>query len=418
MDPDSYYAEVVGKYARYVNPYLAKLLSFAGFGVEMYGEGCYIYDHENRKFLDCLGGYGSFAVGHRHPKVVEAAKKQLDRLPLSGKAFFSPAMCSLAEKLAAISPEGLQYSFYSNSGAEAVECALKLAKMATGRSKIVSTNGGYHGKTVGALSVTGREKYRKPFEPLMPGVEFVEFGDGEAAARAIDDSTACMIVEPIQGEGGILVPPDGYLKTIREACDRRGALLIADEVQTCLGRTGLMFACEHDRVAPDLMPIAKQAGGGVMPIGVTLGTPSVWEATFGQNPLIHTSTFGGNPVACAAGLAAIEVIEEEGLVQRSAEMGKVFKESLEEMAARHTGLVAEVRGRGLMIGVEFKMDEVGELTVAQMLKHGMCAAYTLNNPRVIRLEPPLIITEDQIRFAVETFDVALTETEEVLAMIA
>jgi putrescine aminotransferase len=418
VDPEAFYADVVEKYSRYVNPYLAKLLSFAGFGVEMYGEGCYIYDHEGKKYLDCLGGYGTFALGHRHPKVVEAAKNQLDKLPLSGKAFFSKPMCDLAEKLAQISPEGLQYSFVCNSGTEAVEAALKLAKATTGRMKVVSTNGAYHGKTIGALSTTGREKYRKPFEPLMPGVVFIEYGDIAAAENAIDEQTACMIVEPIQGEGGIHIPPDGYMAAIRRACDRTGALLIADEVQTCLGRTGDMFACNHDNISPDLMPLAKQVGGGVMPLGVLMGTPAVWEATFGQNPLIHTSTFGGNPVACAAGLAGIQVIEEEGLVERSRIMGDLFKRKLQDMASRHSDLVGEVRGRGLMIGVEFTMDEVGELTVAQMLMRGMCAAYTLNNPRVIRLEPPLIITEDQIDFAVQTLDESITETANVLAMIA
>lgn len=415
MDPEAFYEEVVDKYSRYVNPYLAKLLAFAGFGVEMYGEGCYIYDHEGKKYLDCLGGYGTFALGHRHPKVVEAAKKQLDLLPLSGKAFFSKPLCDLAEKLAQIAPDGLQYSFVSNSGTEAVEAALKLAKATTGRSKIVSTVGAYHGKTIGALSTTGREKYQKPFEPLMPGTVFVDFGDSEAARLAIDSDTACMIIEPIQGEGGIRMPPEGYLRDLRSYCDKHGALFIVDEVQTCLGRTGYMFASNHEGVSPDLMPLAKQVGGGVMPLGVTMGTPHVWEETFGKNPLIHTSTFGGNPVACAAGLAAIHVIEEEGLVERSRTMGAYFKVGLEEMASRHPDLIAEVRGRGLMIGVEFRMDEVGELVVAQMLKRGMCAAYTLNNPRVIRLEPPLIIAKEQIDFAVNTIDEAVAETSDVLA---
>lgn len=418
MDPDALYQDVVEKYTRFVNPYLAKLLAFAGFGVEMYGEGCYIYDHEGRKFLDCLGGYGTFALGHRHPKVVEAAKRQLDKLPLSGKAFFSKPMCDLAAKLAEIAPEGLQYSFFCNSGTEAVEATLKLAKEATGRPKIVSTHGGYHGKTIGSLSTTGREKYRKPFAPLMPGVEFVDYGDAEAAAKAIDDETACMIVEPIQGEGGINLPPDGYLSAIRKACDKHGALLISDEVQTGLGRTGEMFASNHDNVSPDLMPLAKQIGGGVMPLGVAMGTPAIWEATFGENPLIHTSTFGGNPVACAAGLAAIEVIQEEGLVERSRVMGELFRSQLKAMASKHGDLLSDVRGRGLMIGVEFSMDEVGELTVAQMLKRGMCAAYTLNNPRVIRLEPPLIINEEQIECAVRTMDESLSEVSELLATLA
>jgi putrescine aminotransferase len=418
MNPDALYADVVDKYSQFVNPYLSKLLAFAGFGVEVRGEGCYIYDHEGRQYLDCLGGYGTFALGHRHPRVVEAVKHQLDNLCLSGKAFFSQKLCDMAAELASIAPEGLQYTFVSNSGAEAVEAALKFAKVSTHRVKIVSTVGAYHGKTLGALSVTGREKYRKPVEPLMPGPVFVEYGDTEAAVNAIDDTTAAMIVEPIQGEGGIHIPPDGYLRAIREACTRHGALLIMDEVQTCLGRTGAMFGCDHEGVSPDLMTLAKQLGGGVMPIGATMGTPAVWEAVFGQNPLMHTSTFGGNPLACAAGYEAIRVVREEGLVERSREMGDYMLTLLNEMRLKHDDIVGEVRGKGLMIGVEFRMDEVGELSVAQMLKRGMCAAYTLNNPRVIRLEPPLIIERSQIEDAVRIMDEALTETEELLAMLA
>lgn len=418
MDSDALFAEVVDKYASYVNPYLAKLLAFAGFGVEMRGEGCYIYDHEGRGYLDCLGGYGTFALGHRHPKVVEAAKHALDTLPLSGKAFFSKPMCDLAEKLAEVSPGNLQFTFFCNSGAEAVEAALKFAKGSTRRAKIVSTNGGYHGKTLGALATTGREKYRKKFEPLMPGVVFVDYGDAEAAVAMIDDDTAAFIVEPIQGEGGIHIPPDGYLRAIREACTKHGAMLIMDEVQTCLGRTGAMFGCDHEGVVPDIMTMAKQLGGGVIPLGATMGTPEVWERIYGDNPLLHTSTFGGSPIACSAGLAAIKVIEDEGLVQRSLEMGVYMQEGLWEVAGKHRDLVSDVRGRGLMIGLEFNQDEVGELCIAQMLKLGMCAAYTLNNPRVIRLEPPLIITKEQIDFACSTIDAAIAETKEVLAMIA
>lgn len=418
MDSDALYADVLDKYSEFVNPYLAKLLSFAGFGVEMRGEGCYLIDHEGRRYLDCLGGYGTFALGHRHPKVVEAVRRQLDDLCLSGKAFFSKNLSDLAAELASISPTGLQYTFFSNSGAEAVEAALKFAKVATGRVKIVSTIGGYHGKTLGALAVTGREKYRKRAEPLMPGAVFVPYGHADAATAAIDDQTAAMIVEPIQGEGGIHIPPDGYMLALREACDRHGALLIADEVQTCLGRTGAMFACDHEGVSPDILTMAKQLGGGVMPIGATMGTPAVWEAVFSENPLMHTSTFGGNPLACAAGLATVRVVREEGLVERSREMGDLMLGLLLNMQTRHSDLIADVRGKGLMIGVEFAMDEVGELTVAQLLKRNMCAAYTLNNPRVIRLEPPLIISKEEVETAVRTFDEALTETAELLATFA
>jgi len=414
-DADAYFAEVVDVSSKHLNPYLAEFLAFAGFGAEVFGEGCYIEDHEGRRYLDCLGGYGTFALGHRHPTVVAAVKDQLDSLAMSGKAFFSKPAADLAAELSEIAPAGLQYTFFSNSGTEAVEAALKFAKVATGRSRIVSTIGGYHGKTLGALATTGREKYRTRVEPLMPGVEFIPFGDTAAAVAAIDERTAAFIVEPIQGEGGINVPPDGYLRAIREACDRTGALMIADEVQTCIGRTGAMFACDHEGVAPDMMTLAKQLGGGVMPIGATMGTASVWEKVFSENPLMHTSTFGGNPLACTAGLAAVRVVQDEALVARSRDRGDLMLGLLKETQAAHPDLVADVRGRGLMLGVELATDQVGELTIVQMLKRGMCAAYTLNNPRVIRLEPPLIISEDEVRTAVGILGSSLTDVSELLA---
>lgn len=416
MDADRRHAEAVRKYAEYVNPSLAKLMNFAGFGVEDHAEGCYMYDQDGKRYLDCLGGYGVFSLGHRHPRVIEAVRDQLERQPLSGKTFFNERTADLAEALARIAPGDLQFTFFSNSGAEAVEAALKFAKGATGRSRIISTLDSYHGKTLGALATTGREKYRAKFEPLMPGVAFVPFGDTDAAVQAINSETAAFIVEPIQGEGGIHVPPPGYLAALREACDRTGALLIFDEVQTGLARTGQMFGCDHDGVAPDIMTLAKALGGGVMPIGATMGTPNVWDAIYGQNPLLHTSTFGGNPLACAAGLAAIQVIEDEGLVERSAAMGARLKAGLESLKSK-LDLLADVRGRGLMLGVEFAMDEVGELCIAQMVKRGLVAAYTLNNPRVIRFEPPLIINEEQVDWAVETFADAVTETQELLAAL-
>ncbi len=415
MDSEALYTDVVEKYSEHINPYLAKLLAFAGFGVEMRGEGCYIYDHEGRRFLDCLGGYGTFSLGHRHPKMIEAVRAQLDEIALSGKAFFSKPAADLAAKLAEIAPGGVEFSFFCNSGTEAVEGALKFARAATGRTKLVSTHDAFHGKTLGALSVMGREKYRKPFEPLLPGVSFVPYGDDTAAAAAIDGETAAIIVEPIQGEGGIVVPPDGYLRALRQACDRAGALLIIDEVQTSMGRTGYWFGCDHEGVSPDILTLAKALGGGIMPIGALCGTRRVWEKIYEPNPLSHTSTFGGNNLACAAGVAAIRITEEEGLLERSRAMGAIFKKGLQQVADQHGDLIAEVRGRGLMIGLEFKMDEVGELVVAQMLKRGMCVAYTLNNPRVLRFEPPLIIDEAQIQFGVDTFADSLAETAELLA---
>jgi putrescine aminotransferase len=418
MDSDRLYDEVVSKTAQYVNPGLARLLSFAGFGVEMSASGCEITDHEGKTYLDCLGGYGTFALGHRHPRVVAAVKDQLDKMALGSKTFFSKPQADLAEKLAKIAPEGLQYTFFCNSGAEAVEAALKLAKGATRRPKFVSTTGAYHGKTLGSLSVTGREKYQTPFLPLMERVEFVEFGDSAAAEAAIDSDTAAMIVETIQGEGGIIIPPQGYLSDLRAACDKAGALLIVDEVQTGIGRTGTWFGSDHEPVKPDLMPLAKALGGGVMPIGACMGTAAVWDAVFGENPLLHTSTFGGNPLACSAGIAALETIEVEGLLAQCVVRGAELKSSLEYVRVKHSDLIVDVRGVGLMIGVELAMDEVGELIVAQLLQRGIVVAYTLNNPRVLRFEPPLILSSAQAKFAASKFEEAVAEVKNLMAAFA
>ncbi len=418
MTADERYAHVVQGYAEHVNPFLAKLMNFAGFGVEDHAEGCWLWDHEGRKFLDCLGGYGCFSLGHRHPRVIEAVKAQLDLMPLSSKVFFGEKQAELATKLAQIAPGNLEFSFFCNSGAEAVEGALKFARKVTGRTRIISTHGGYHGKTLGALSVTGRDKYKINLGDLITDVEYVDFGDEVGLYRHLNSDVAAVIIEPIQGEGGIHAAPDGYLCAIRGGCTETGALMILDEVQTGLGRTGKMWGADWHGVEPDLMTLAKSLGGGVMPIGAVMGTPEVWRKVFGENPLFHTSTFGGNPLACAAGVAAIDVVLDEGLVERSLAMGDRMMDGLREVAGRHSDLVKEVRGRGLMIGVEFTMDDVGELVIGQMTKRGVIAAYFLNNPRVIRFEPPLIITDEEVDLAVKVFGESVAETAELLAGVA
>jgi len=417
MTSDALHSHVVQEFSDFVNPYLGKLMNFAGFGVEASAQGCIITDHEGREYIDCLGGYGVFSLGHRHPKVVEAVIQQLSKMPLGSKVFFSQPCGELAHILADCTPGDLQYTFFSNSGAEAVEAALKFAKAATGRPGLVSTVGSYHGKTLGALAVTGREKYQKRFQPLMPGAVHVPFGDADAAIAQINDQTACFIIETVQGEGGIHVAPDGYLAKVQARCREVGALFIVDEVQTGLGRTGKLFGSEWHGVQPDIMTLAKCLGGGVMPIGATISTPDVFHRVYGDNPLVHTSTFGGNPLACSAGIAAMKVIQEEGLVERSLSVGAHMKGLLESVQAKHSDLISDVRGQGLMLGVEFAMDEVGELVIAQMTKRGVIAAYTLNNPRVIRLEPPLIIRESQVEQAVEALDQAVQETGELLASL-
>jgi len=388
--------ETIEKYRRYVNPGLAALMDFVGFhAVEWSGDGMLVRDSQGGEYLDFLGGYGVFALGHAHPRVVRAVQEQAARLPLSSRVLFNRPMADLAEQLAQITPGALQYTFLCNSGTEAVEGALKLARLATGKTQIIGTVGGFHGKTYGGLSASGREVYRMPFQPLLPEFIHVPFGDVEAVAAACTDQTAAVIVEPVQGENGVITPPDTYLPALRRLCTARGILLILDEVQTGLGRTGKLFACEHWDVVPDIMTLAKALGGGVMPIGAFVGTPEVWEA-FTPNPLLHSSTFGGNELACAAGLATIAAIREDDLPAHAAMMGERLLPGLRAIGEKYPGTITEVRGKGLLIGMEFTDRDIAALVIAGLAQQRILAAYTLNNPCVIRFEPPLIVQQEHI----------------------
>jgi putrescine aminotransferase len=418
MDQDARINAVIEKYQEYVNPGLAALMRFAGFGdVEVTAQGCMLQTASGEEYFDCLGGYGVFALGHRNPRVVAAVHRQLDLMPLSSRTFFNEPMANLAEKLASIAPGDLRYTFFSNSGAESVEAAIKIARIATGKTDFICTIGGFHGKSMGSLSATGREVFRKPFDPLVPGFKHVPFDDVDALAAEIDDNTAGIIVEPVQGEGGIIVPKDAYLPAVRELCNRKGILLILDEVQTGMGRTGYLFACQKWGVTPDIMTLAKALGGGVMPIGATMGTKDIWEKAFGENPLIHTSTFGGNPLACAAALAAIDTLIEENLADNARIQGEKMLQGLRKVMLSNPGSLKHVRGSGLMIGVEFESEDMAELSINGLARRGIIAAYTLNNPRVIRFEPPLIITSEQTERVVNAFGEAVAEAAQMLSDI-
>ena len=407
--------DVVGKYRRHVNAGLASLFKFMGFeAVEWRAEGSTIWDTEGREYLDLLAGFGTLALGHRPAAVVAAVREQLDRMPLSSRVLFNKPVADLAAELAAVLPGEIGKSFFCHSGAEAVEGALKLARRHTGRPGIVATIGGFHGKTLGALSVSGREVYRKPFEPLVGGVAHVPYGDGAALAEAVDETTAAVIVEPIQGEGGVIIPPDDYLPAARHICDRTGALLIADEVQTGLGRTGRMFACEHSGVVPDIVCLAKALGGGVMPLGAFSSTAKIWTC-LEENPLLHSSTLGGNPLACAAGLAAIREIRRQGLPARAARLGEHALARLRELRAKHPDIISDVRGRGLLIGVQFTDSDIAGLVIAGLAQRRIIAAYTLNNPEVIRIEPALTIPEPDLDRGLDGLAESVKQTAGILA---
>lgn len=409
-----YVEETIEKYEKYLNPSVARLFRFMGLAsVETKAEGWIITDSDGREFIDCLGGYGMFCLGHRHPKVVEAVKGALDSIPMCGEILFNRPMADLAERLAEITPGSLQYSFFVNSGTEAVEGALKIARLATGRKKYIAAKNAFHGKTYGSLTATGRDLFRKPFEPLLQNFTHVEFGNIAALEAATDNETAAVILEPVQGEGGIIVPPDGYLAAVRALCDKTGVLLIADEVQTGIGRTGKWFGVDHEGVTPDIMALAKALGGGIMPIGSFTATPEVWAGLI-ESPFLHTSTFGGNQMACVAGLATLKVIEEEDLLNRGALAGAYLKKGLEEIQKDYPLVIKEVRGRGMMIGIELTKEGAGGMLMSLMIDSNILIAYTLNNPKVIRMEPPLIMPIEVIDQVLIAFRNAIQQINAVI----
>ena len=364
--------------------------------IEWTGQGSIIQDIMGREFIDCLGGFGVSNMGIRHPKIIAAVKAQLDRMPLSSQELLDPLRGYLAELLGELTPGDLQECFFINNGTDAVEGALKLARLYTKRPGFISTTGAFHGKSMGSLSVMGRAVYRKPFEPLLSHVHFVDYGDFKDLERelrkltSLGDEIAAIILEPIQGEAGAVVPPDDYLPRVRELCNEHKVLMILDEVQTGMGRTGKNFACEHWNVVPDILCLGKALGGGVMPLSCFMSTPKIWNV-LEENPFLHSSTFGGNPLACAAGIAAINVLLEENLAQQAAEKGAFLMERLRALQARYPEILKDVHGKGLLIGLEFADRFIGYRVAAGLFKRGVLVAGTLLSARTIRIEPALNI---------------------------
>ncbi len=391
-------SDVFENYKRYLNPPLARVMKLSGSPVEVRASGTTIWDQNGKAYLDFAGGYGVFTLGHSHPRVIAAVREQMESISLSGKTMFNVVLGRAAKRLAELAPGDLQLSFWCNSGTEAVEGAIKLARAATGRAKIVATYDAYHGKTYGALSVSGRETFQAPFLPLLADVAHVPFGDASVLDEALRDAAA-FIVEPVQGEGGVNVPPAGYLRAVREACDRAGALFIADEVQTGLGRCGYLFGCDRDEVVPDVMTLAKGLSGGIIPVGAFIARPDAWNRAYAKQPLVHTSTFGGSEIACAAALAAMEVLVEDGLVDNARERGAQLLDGVRAIAAEYPSVIAQARGLGLLVGVELTSEGYGGWIIPEMLKAGVTAAWTLNQQRVIRLEPPLVVTAAEVERA-------------------
>jgi putrescine aminotransferase len=416
---------------RYINPILVGLGRNNGFiKTFVRGLGNELWDADGKAYLDFVAGFGSLNLGHNHPAVVRAVRAALEeQAPGFTQSAINPLAATLAEQLVALAPPGLEMVFFANSGTEAVEAALKLARAATGRPGLLSCERSFHGKSLGSLSVTGNPVYHRPFGPLLPECQSIPFGDLEALERALYMRRfAAFIVEPIQGEGGMIVAPAGYLRAAQELCRTSDTLLIVDEVQTGLGRTGTLFAVDEEGVEPDILTLAKSLGGGLVPLGAMLCRRDLWMKAYGsaRTFALHTTTFGGGSLACAAGLATLRVLREEDLCANARARGLQLQHAIGDLAGR-CHLVRCVRGRGLMLGLEFRpmpdtmvahfkgtdpsgsisllvpnLDElihsIPGLYAMQILlqTHGIYTQVARSNPRVLRIQPPLAITEEQV----------------------
>ncbi|MBV8221786.1 MAG: putrescine aminotransferase [Candidatus Eremiobacteraeota bacterium] len=418
--------ETVDAFRDHVNPGFleyrkATTVEHAVAAVEWSDAGLNAYrDVNGHEYIDCLGGFGIFNVGHRNPRVVKAVADQLRRQPLHSQDLLDPLRAMLAKTLALLTPGDLEYVFFCNSGTEAIEAALKLARAYDpGKQTIIGATKGFHGKSYGALSASAKGEFRRPFGAMLPNIEHVPFNDLVELRRRmhtlkmVGEEVGAVILEPIQGEGGVNIPDDEYLPGVRALCDEYGALLILDEVQTGMGRTGTMFCCEQYGVAPDIMCLAKAFGGGVIPAGAVIGTKAVFSRLF-NNPFLHTTTFGGNPLACAAALATINVLIDEGLPARAARMGDHMLAGMKKGAAGHERIVLDVRGRGLLMAIEFASNELGFAFGKEMLSRGVLVAGTLVNALVVRVEPPLTITEKEADRVIAALGESLDAVERTL----
>ena len=366
------------------------------------GLGSHVWDTDNKEYIDCMGGYGVALVGHRNERVVNAIKTQLDKIITVHSSLYSKTREEFLENLMKIAPKGLSQVHLNNSGAESIEAAIKFARKFTGKKGMIAMNGSYHGKSLGALSLTFNPKYRKSFQPLVDKVSFSPYGDIDKLQNTIDDDTAFIILEPIQGESGIHVPPDGFLQKVRKICDENEILLIFDEIQSGLGRTGRMWASEHWETSPDILCLAKGIAGGV-PMGATLVRPDILSV---MNKGEHSSTFGGNPLSCSAGTATIQALTQDGLIDNAEKMGKKFREGLDTLKSKHS-IIREIRGKGLMIGIELKFEVKDILLVG--IKKGVLLLYSGRN--ILRLLPPLVITNDDVTKSLDILDELLTNEE-------
>lgn len=397
-------AEVLDRYRAHLSKGRATVAELFGSHLEVASEGSWLWTADGSEFLNC-GGYGAFMLGARHPAVMRAVLAQLDRHPVATRILLEPAVARAAEALAAIAPQGMDRVHFALGGAEAVETGLKLAR-AHGKRRLISMHHGYHGKSLGALSVTAKEVYQQPFRPLLPDVTHLPFGDAAALERelASDQRPACVILEPVQGEGGVVVPPPGYLKRVETLCHTYDAFLVLDEIQTGMGRLGHWWGADAESVTPHVLLAGKALGGGVVPVSAAVASREVF-APFDKDPYLHTATFSGQPLLMAAVEATIRTITEEELVPRARELGARLLPEIDRIARENCpGLVTEVRGRGLLIGVELREPGLAGELLLELFNNRVVANHSMTGNAVVRFTPPATLAPREERFLLEAFD--------------
>lgn len=370
-------------------------------------------------YIDCLGGFGIYTCGHRNPEILKYVKAQLDKYALHSQELLDPLRGYLAKLVSMITPGDLQYCFFTNGGAEANEMALKLARLATGGKWFISTIGAFHGKSFGAISVGGKAAYREDYIPMVQSVQHVKYGDAQAMDTAIanliavGESVAGVIIEPIQGEAGVQIPPAGYLKAVREICDKYGIAMIADEIQTGMGRTGTMWRCDAEDVTPDIMSFGKAFGGGIMPITGIVARPNMWVQKLIDNPwILGSPTFGGNPLACSAAIATISYMVENDIPGMCKAKGEYFMEKLGHLKEKYPTVLKDLRGAGLLICMEFPSPEVGYKVIKGCFDRKVMTAGTLVNAKTVRIEPPAVIDYETIDKVIATLDEAIADAKQ------
>jgi acetylornithine/succinyldiaminopimelate/putrescine aminotransferase len=407
--PEELKKQALADFAAFINPMKVRTLKSAGVDIiEEKRDGASTWDITGKRYIDCQTGSGIMNVGRHNPEIVAALKQALDTYDIGVFLLCSRQKADLARKLAEITPGDLKCCIFGVGGGEAVDAAIKIARGYSMKTGIIYADKAYHGHTGFALSAIGRDAYKESFEPLMPGFTMVPFGDIKALEAAMNKDTAAVILEPIQGEGGINIPPDGYLPAVRKLCDANDVLLILDEIQTGFARTGKMFACEHWGVTPDIMTVAKSLGGGIYPISATIFKEEINDF-FIPHPFVHLSTFGGSDLGCIVGLATIAYIQKYNLAAHAEAMGQRFRAGFDRLLKNFPDLLLEVRQKGLMMGLQYTNESIGPRMTLKLAERGVLAVYTGNDPSICRFMPPLVISPEEVDFVLTALEDSMRE---------